>query len=69
MACSRYPEQMQVSGQVAHLKHEVMAMIDKLDTRGKAIGVVIVVTFLETKRLFFMLNGIKTNSASGGRRD
>ena len=57
---------MQMSGQVAQPKHEVMAMIDKLDTRAKAIGVVIVVTFLETKRLFFMLNGIKTNSASGG---
>ncbi|MBM7664543.1 integrase/recombinase XerC [Solibacillus kalamii] len=33
----QYVEQKQVSGQVAQPKHEVMAMIDKLDTRAKAI--------------------------------
>ncbi len=32
-----YVEQKQVNGQVAQPKHEVMAMIDNLDTRAKAI--------------------------------
>lgn len=54
LACSRYAEQMQVSGHVAQPKHEVMAMIDKLYTRAKEIRVVIMVgNFFGNKPFIF----------------
>lgn len=40
----QYVEQKQVSGQVAQPKHEVMVMIDKLDTRAKAIALFNLIT-------------------------
>ncbi|WP_332647128.1 tyrosine-type recombinase/integrase [Lysinibacillus sp. 54212] len=40
----QFAEQKQVSGQVAQPKDEVVAMIDKLDTRGKAIALFNLIT-------------------------
>lgn len=41
---TQYVEQKQVSGQVAQPKHEVVAMIDNLDTRAKAIALFNLIT-------------------------